>query len=135
MTGGSARVSILTGGDHRRGGELLASAGRALPGVEISIQGDDGAALAAGQVGEVCVRGGNFLREYWNRPEETAAALAGGWYHSGDVGYLDADGYLFLVDRAKDMIVSGGENGCCVEVENAIAPHPDVAQVAVIGIP
>jgi acyl-CoA synthetase (AMP-forming)/AMP-acid ligase II len=135
MTEGATVVSVLTGEDHRRGGALLTSAGRALPGVDIRIRGGDGAGLGVGEVGEVCIRGGNFLREYWNRPEETAAALRGGWYHSGDVGYLDADGYLFLVDRAKDMIVSGGENVYCVEVENAIASHPDVAQVAVIGIP
>jgi len=135
MTEGATLVSLLTGDDHRRGGELLTSAGRAIPGVEISVRDEEGAALAVGEVGEVCVRGGNFLQEYWNRPEETAAALRGGWYHSGDVGYLDGAGYLFLVDRAKDMIVSGGENVYCVEVENAIASHPGVAQVAVIGIP
>jgi long-chain acyl-CoA synthetase len=74
------------------------------------------------------------MREYWNRPDETEHAFHGGWYHSGDMGYLDADGYLFLVDRAKDMIVTGGENVYSAEVENAVASHPDVAQVAVIGI-
>ncbi|HEY4409423.1 MAG TPA: AMP-binding protein [Acidimicrobiia bacterium] len=135
MTEGSTLVTLLTGADHRRGGELLTSAGRALPGVELSIRDEANAPVGVGQVGEVCVRGGNFLREYWNRPQETGAALAGGWYHSGDVGYLDDAGYLFLVDRAKDMIVTGGENVYCVEVENAIASHPGVAQVAVIGIP
>ncbi len=88
-----------------------------------------------GEVGEVCVRGGQFMREYWRRPEETAAAFRGGWYRSGDAGYLDADGYLFLVDRTKDMIVSGGENVYSTEVEQAVAAHPAVAQVAVIGVP
>ena len=83
-----------------------------------------------------CARAaGNFMREYWNKPEATADAFRDGWYHSGDAGYLDDDGYLFLVDRVKDMIVTGGENVYSVEVENAIASHPAVAQVAVIGIP
>ena len=75
------------------------------------------------------------MREYWNKPEATEEAFRGGWYHTGDAGYLDDDGYLFLVDRVKDMIVTGGENVYSIEVENAIATHPAVAQVAVIGIP
>ena len=73
--------------------------------------------------------------EYWRQPEATAAAFRDGWYHTGDAGYLDADGYLFLVDRVKDMIVTGGENVYSTEVENALASHPAVQQVAVIGIP
>jgi len=129
--------AILTtfGDAEHRSGARKGSAGRALPGVELSVQDEGGALLPTGEVGEVCGRGGNFLTEYLNKPEETAKALRGGWYHSGDVGYLDEDGYLFLVDRAKDMIISGGENVYSVEVENAIASHPAVAQVAVIGIP
>ena len=83
----------------------------------------------------MCAQAGNYMREYWNRPEETEAAFSGGWYHTGDAGYLDEEGYLYLVDRVKDMIVTGGENVYSAEVENAIASHPDVAQVAVIGIP
>ena len=75
------------------------------------------------------------MREYWKRPDATADAFRDGWYHTGDAGYLDEQGYLFLVDRVKDMIVTGGENVYSVEVENAIASYPDVAQVAVIGIP
>ena len=73
--------------------------------------------------------------EYWNKPEATDEVFRDGWYHTGDAGYLDADGYLFLVDRVKDMIVTGGENVYSTEVENALASHPAVAQVAVIGIP
>jgi long-chain acyl-CoA synthetase len=73
--------------------------------------------------------------EYWKKPEATAEAFRGGWYHTGDAGYLDADGYLYLVDRVKDMIVTGGENVYSTEVENALATHPAVLQVAVIGIP
>ena len=75
------------------------------------------------------------MQEYWHRPEETEAAFAGGWYHTGDAGYLDEQGYLYLVDRVKDMIVTGGENVYSAEVENAIGSHPAVDQVAVIGIP
>ena len=75
------------------------------------------------------------MDEYWNRPKETEEAFRGGWYHTGDMGKLDKEGYLYLVDRVKDMIVTGGENVYSVEVENAIASHPAVGQVAVIGIP
>ncbi|MBV8983466.1 MAG: AMP-binding protein, partial [Acidimicrobiia bacterium] len=80
-------------------------------------------------------RAGNFMDEYWKRPKETDEAFRGGWYHTGDMGKLDDQGYLYLIDRVKDMIVTGGENVYSVEVENAIANHPAVAQVAVIGIP
>ena len=75
------------------------------------------------------------MREYWQRPQETAEAFADGWYHTGDAGRIDEQGYLFLVDRTKDMIVSGGENVYSTEVEGALASHPAVAQVAVIGVP
>jgi long-chain acyl-CoA synthetase len=81
------------------------------------------------------VRGGQLMREYWNKPEATSEVFRGGWYHTGDAGYIDEDGYLFLVDRVKDMIVSGGENVYSAEVESAISTHPAVEQVAVIGIP
>jgi acyl-CoA synthetase (AMP-forming)/AMP-acid ligase II len=106
-----------------------------VPGVVLSVRAPDGRTLPPGQSGEVCARGGNFMREYWNKPEATEEAFRDGWYHTGDAGYLDDDGYLFLVDRVKDMIVTGGENVYSVEVENAIASHEAVAQVAVIGIP
>ena len=134
MTESCALVSVLTWEDHQRE-DKLASAGRPVMGTVVSIQGEPGVLLAAGQVGEVCVRGGQFMTEYWRKPEETAAAFEGGWYRSGDAGYLDAEGYLFLVDRTKDMIVTGGENVYSTEVEQALVSHPAVAQVAVIGIP
>ncbi|HEY5077143.1 MAG TPA: long-chain-fatty-acid--CoA ligase [Acidimicrobiia bacterium] len=135
MTESSAVLTALGPEEHRAGGPRLRSAGLPLPGVVLSIQGHDGEPVAPGETGEVCARAGNFMREYWNSPEATADAFRGGWYHSGDAGYLDPDGYLFLVDRVKDMIVTGGENVYSVEVENAIASHPAVVQVAVIGIP
>jgi long-chain acyl-CoA synthetase len=135
MTEASAVLTFLTADDHRRGGEILKSAGRPVPGVVLSIQDADGTPLPAGETGEVCARAGNFMREYWKRPDETADVFRGGWYHTGDAGYLDAHGYLYLVDRVKDMIVTGGENVYSSEVENAVGKHPDVEQVAVIGIP
>jgi long-chain acyl-CoA synthetase len=135
MTEASAVLTFLSPEDHRRGGEVLRSAGRPVIGVTLSIQDEEGNILPAGQTGEVCARAGNFMTEYWKRTEETEHAFRGGWYHTGDAGYLDAEGYLYLVDRVKDMIVTGGENVYSSEVENAIASHPDVEQVAVIGIP
>ncbi len=135
MTEASAVLTLLTAKDHRRDGDALRSAGRPVYGVDITIRGDDGGELPVGRTGEVCARAGNFMLEYWNRPEETAAAFRDGWYHSGDTGYVDDEGFLFIVDRLKDMIVTGGENVYSIEVENAISTHPAVAQVAVIGIP
>jgi long-chain acyl-CoA synthetase len=135
MTESSSVLTFLTDEDHRTGGPRLRSAGRPVVGVELSIRDLDGAAVRNGGDGEVCARGGNLMREYWNRPDETAEAFRDGWYRTGDEGHLDADGYLYLVDRVKDMIVSGGENVYSIEVENAISTHPAVAQVAVIGIP
>jgi acyl-CoA synthetase (AMP-forming)/AMP-acid ligase II len=135
MTESAAVLTSLGPEDHRVGGERLRSAGRPLRGVVLSIQDESGNRVPKGQTGEVCARAGNFMREYWKQPDATAEAFRGGWYHSGDAGYLDDGGYLFLVDRVKDMIVTGGENVYSVEVENAIASHPGVAQVAVIGIP
>jgi long-chain acyl-CoA synthetase len=135
MTEGSQLLTVLRPEDHRTGGALLRSAGRALPGVVLSIQDLAGNLLPSGEVGEVCARSGNYMQSYWKKPEATEDAFRGGWYHTGDAGYLDERGYLYLVDRVKDMIVTGGENVYSMEVENAIASHPAVAQVAVIGIP
>jgi long-chain acyl-CoA synthetase len=135
MTENCGLLTCLGPEEHRRGGDLLRSAGRPMPGSIVSIQDEDGRSLPPGETGEVCAKAGNYMREYWNRPEETEAAFRGGWYHTGDAGYMDKEGYVYLVDRVKDMIVSGGENIYSAEVENAIASHPAVAQVAVIGIP
>ncbi|MGZ6977386.1 MAG: AMP-binding protein [Acidimicrobiia bacterium] len=135
MTEASAALTLLTAKDHRLDGDALRSAGRPLYGVEISIHDEDDHELPVGRSGEVCARAGNFMREYWNRPDETAEVFRDGWYHTGDTGYVDEQGYLFIVDRLKDMIVTGGENVYSIEVENAISTHPAVAQVAVIGIP
>ena len=92
--------------------------------------------ISTREIGEVYVRGPNIMQGYWKRPEETANALVGdGWYKSGDVAWADEDGYLFIVDRAKDMIISGGENIYTTEVENAVFRHPAVLEAAVFGIP
>ncbi|WP_040814776.1 acyl-CoA synthetase [Nocardia concava] len=126
-------ITLLGPEDHRSG--RLRSAGTAVPHSEIRIVDGDGRELGPGEVGEVLTRGGHVMAGYWNKPDETAAALRDGWLHTGDGGYLDERGYLHIVDRIKDMIVSGGENVYSAEVENAIAAHPAVAAVAVIGVP
>jgi len=135
MTEASAVLTFLTADDHFKGGPRLRSAGRPVPGVMLQIQDADGNPLPKGETGEVCARAGNFMREYWNKPDATEEVFRDGWYHTGDAGYLDDEGYLFLVDRVKDMIVTGGENVYSAEVESAISKHEAVAQVAVIGIP
>jgi acyl-CoA synthetase (AMP-forming)/AMP-acid ligase II len=135
MTECSSVLTFLTPEDHRRGGAILRSAGRPGLGIELSIRDADGNEVEAKRDGEVCARSGNFMREYWNRPEQTAAVFRDGWYHTGDVGHRDEEGFVYLVDRSNDMIVTGGENVYSIEVENAISTHPGVAQVAVIGIP
>jgi len=113
------------------------STGRASrPLVELRITADDLSPLPAGTVGEVCIRSAANVRGYWNRPEATAAAFsADGWFRTGDIGYLDAEGYLFIVDRKKDIIIRGGENIGCQEVENAIYAHPAVSEASVFGLP
>ncbi len=111
------------------------SCGVAPPGVMLQIRSPDGVAVATGEVGEVTVKGPNVMAGYWNKQEQTDGVLVDGWYSSGDLGYIDDDGYLFLVDRSKDMIVSGGENVYCTEVEDAIYSHPGVLEATVFGIP
>ncbi|MET0542310.1 MAG: long-chain fatty acid--CoA ligase [Variovorax sp.] len=111
------------------------SVGRPAFAVLVKIVDTAGCELPRGVVGEVIARGPNVMLGYWNKPEETAKALRDGWLHTGDGGYMDTDGQLYIVDRIKDMIVSGGENIYSAEVENAIAQHPGVAMCAVIGIP
>jgi long-chain acyl-CoA synthetase len=113
----------------------LRSAGRAIPGVELRVVDADLKTLPTGGVGEVLVRGPNVMQGYWRKPDLTAATIVEGWVRTGDAGYLDAEGFLFLVDRVKDMIVSGGENVYSAEVENALARHPAVLECAVIGVP
>jgi acyl-CoA synthetase (AMP-forming)/AMP-acid ligase II len=127
-------MTVLTGSEHQVEW-LQGSGGRALPHIDIRIAGPDGGDAPAEAVGEILARGSGQMLGYWNRPQETAAALRDGWMHTGDTGYLDHEGYLFVVDRIKDMIITGGENVYSTEVENALATHPAVAACAVIGLP
>ncbi len=113
----------------------IGSPGRALPHVEVQIRDDDGKELAPLAVGEICVRGPKVTKGYWNNPEKNAASFFGEWLRTGDVGYLDEDGFLFLTDRKKDMIITGGENVASSEVERVIYLLPEVAEVCVIGVP
>ncbi|GAA1656207.1 long-chain fatty acid--CoA ligase [Fodinicola feengrottensis] len=114
---------------------LRRCAGRAVPHAEVRIVDPDDQEVPRGKVGQIVARGDHVMLGYWNRPEETADALRGGWMHTGDGGYMDENGYVFVVDRIKDMIVTGGENVYSAEVENALARHPAVASCAVIGVP
>ena len=114
----------------------MRSAGVPVVGVHAEVRREDGSRAEIGETGEIWVRGPNVMSGYWNRPEETAAALtADGWYRTGDAGFFDEDYYLYVVDRVKDMIISGGENVYCTEVENALYSHPGVFEAAVVGLP
>jgi long-chain acyl-CoA synthetase len=138
LYGATETAPILTGlvreQDHLDGARAK-SCGQPVLGVDLRIVDPEGNSLGADEAGEVVARGANIMQGYWNKPEQTAAVLTDGWYHTGDVGYLDGNGYLFLVDRAKDMIVTGGENVYCTEVEDALYTHPMVLEATVFGIP
>lgn len=142
MTEAAPTVTCCTGEDHRRGlagespyAERLGSIGAPVAGVEAAVRSADGPPLPLGEVGEIWVRGPNVMLGYWNRPEETEAALEGGWYRSGDAAYATEDGYLYLVDRLKDMIITGAENVYSIEIEAALAEHDAVREAAVFGVP
>ena len=135
-TESQSMISLLAPEDHQPGHPRLASAGRISFGWEVRIVDPDGRDLPADTAGELLIRGECLFSGYWRDPEATAAAFAeGGWYRTGDIGRLTADGYLYIMDRAKDMIISGGENIYPAEVEAVLADHPAVAEVAVVGRP
>jgi len=130
----TASVATLNSGDDYF--SHPGSVGRAVPTVEIRVVEADGCDAPVGEPGEIWVKGPTTMaRGYWRRPEENAASVTDGWFHSGDIGYLDADGFLYIVDRAKDMIIRAGENIYCVEVEHVLFDHPDVLDAAVVGVP
>jgi long-chain acyl-CoA synthetase len=137
MTETTGTIVYLPPEDHDPAGNArMRSAGLPMPGVELKVLGEDGQALPPGQVGEVAIRSPANMAGYWKLPEATADTIdADGWLRTGDAGYIDADGYLFIHDRVKDMIISGGENIYPAEVESAVYGHPHVAEVAVIGVP
>lgn len=126
-----SKYHVLEGDDANK----LGSVGRPVSHVTLKIVDEKGNDLVPGDTGEILVQGDNIMTGYWHLPEQTAEALHGGWYHTGDAGYLDEAGFLFLEGRVKDMIVSGGENIYPIEVENVLSNHPAIHQCAVIGIP
>ena len=127
--------TILTNEQELIDSPLARSCGRPAIGNEINILAPNGDELPAGEIGEVVVRGPNVMQGYWNKKEQTAAVLKDGAYWTGDLGYMDDEGYVFLVDRSKDMIVNGGENVYCTEVEEILYQHPAILEVAVFGVP
>jgi len=139
MTETSAGATMLSIEDHelalRSKPELLASAGRPLVGTEVRIVDEAGVPLPTGQIGEIAVRGPQLMRGYWNLPDATREALRDGWLHTGDAGMLDEDGYLYIKDRTKDMIITGGENVYPREIEDVLLQHPSIADAAAIGVP
>jgi len=137
MTETSGTISILPPEDHSlEGNRRMRSAGKACPGVGIEVRGPDNVEVPRGEIGEVCIRSPSNTQGYWKLPEATAKTIdADGWLHTGDAGVMDEDGYVYIQDRIKDMIISGGENVYPAEVESAIYGHPAIAEVAVIGVP
>ena len=136
MTETTGTVAVLPPGDHDlAGNDRMRSAGHAVPGTELKIVSEDGTELPRGEVGELAVKSPSNMLGYWNLPQATREALQDGWMHTGDAAYMDEDGYVYIQDRIKDMIISGGENVYPAQVESAIYGHPAVGEVAVIGVP
>ncbi|HET9911864.1 MAG TPA: long-chain-fatty-acid--CoA ligase [Anaerolineales bacterium] len=139
MTEMSAAIAILSWADHQRALRekpgLLLAAGRPILGTEVRVVDADDNDVPTGTIGEVLARGPQMMKGYWKQPEATADALRGGWMHTGDAGILDEEGYLYIQDRVKDMVISGGENIYPRVVEEVLFKHPAVAEVAVIGVP
>lgn len=127
---------MLAQRDHELVGEhshLLASAGKTAVCSKVEVVDEEGRTAAVGEVGEVCVRGAHVMLGYWKNPDLTAQVLRDGWYHTGDMGYLDDEGFLFLVDRKNDLIITGGENVYPREVEEVLHRHPAVLEAAVVA--
>jgi long-chain acyl-CoA synthetase len=138
LYGATETAPLATGLRHEEAlveSDLARSCGQPVAGVDVRVLNPTGHELPPGDIGEVAVRGPNVMIGYWNKPEPTAEVLRGGWYYTGDLGFMNAQGYIFLVDRAKDMIVSGGENVYSTEVEEVLYKHPAVLEAAVFGIP
>ena len=133
---GLSETGFLTGlQDNEHTDDHLTSCGRPCPGIEVQVTDDSGNPLETGKRGELVARGSNVMRGYWNNERETAAAFRNGFFRTGDIGYQDADGYFYILDRVTDMIVTGGENVYSGEVEAVIYEHPAVREAAVFGIP
>jgi long-chain acyl-CoA synthetase len=133
---GLSETGFLTGlQDHEHTASRLLSCGRSCPGVDVRVVDESGKDVASGQPGELVVRGANVMRGYWNSPDQTQLAFRDGMFRTGDIGYQDADGFVYILDRLKDMIVTGGENVYSGEVEAVLYQHPAVRETAVFGIP
>jgi long-chain acyl-CoA synthetase len=132
MTETSAISTMNVGRDYQRKPDSI---GVPVAVVDVKIVDEAGRTLPAGEVGELCIRGPNIVRGYWNKPEATADTFREGWCHSGDIARIDEEGFVYIVDRAKDMVIRGGENVYCVEVEDALYSHPAVMDAAVVGLP
>jgi fatty-acyl-CoA synthase len=135
MTETCGAGTFLTNAAHDPAKGKLRSCGHASADVELKIVAADGAEVPRGAVGEVVIRSPVVMKGYWNKPDATQAAIRDGWMRTGDAAYMDEDGYVFIYDRVKDMIVTGGENVYPAEVENALFGHPAIADAAVIGVP
>ena len=136
MTETTGTIAALPPEDHSlEGNQRMKSAGKAVAGVQLKVVGEDGEELPRGEVGELICKSPSNMAGYWNLPDATAGSLKDGWMHTGDAAYMDEDGYVFIQDRIKDMIISGGENVYPAQVESAIYGHPSVGEVAVIGVP
>jgi len=117
------------------GNRKLGSVGEPIPGVQVSIQDDEDRMMPTGAIGEVCVKGPNVMVGYYKNPEQTARTIRHGWLHTGDMGRLDADGFLYIVERKKDLIIRGGFNIYPREVEEVLYAFPPVAEAAIVGVP
>ena len=136
LTETSGAITYLPPEDHNeQASERLKSCGKPMAGIEMRVVDASGKDVPTGQVGEIVTRSAQTMIGYWNQAEATRRAIRGDWFHTGDAGYLDQDGYVYIYDRVKDMIISGGENIYPAEVESALFGHPAVADVAVIGVP
>ena len=132
MTETSAISTINNSIDYLRKPDSI---GRPVAVVDVKVVDSAGRTLPCGEIGELCIRGPNIVRGYWNKPEASAATFRDGWCHSGDIARIDDEGFVYIVDRAKDMLIRGGENVYCVEVEDVLYSHPAVMDAAVVGIP
>jgi long-chain acyl-CoA synthetase len=139
LTEASPLLTVLSQEDHvitdEKSERRLASCGKPVPGVEVRVVREDDADARPGDVGEIIARGPNIMAGYWKRPEDTEDVLRDGWLHTGDLATVDEDGYIYLVDRKKDMIVTGGENVYSTEVEAVLYAHPSIKEAAVIPVP
>jgi long-chain acyl-CoA synthetase len=136
LTETTAQTTYLPPQDHQSSDtHRLRSAGKPLPYIDVKVVNPEGTILAPNEIGEICIKSPSNMLGYWKLPDATNDTMRDGWVYTGDAGYKDDDGYLYICDRIKDMIVSGGENIYPAEIESAIMGHPDIVDVAVIGIP